>query len=1248
LATAGPVTVTEPTILTIGLTPSVYLGGFNISGCVDDGTITTAIGGGVGGYTFDWSNDGTGAFDDPQDLSALAEGWYYVTASDANGCLIEDSIFLDAPLTVEITELTSPLTPGLTNISCFGFDDGTINLTATGGAAPYDYTWTTTDGAGIIAGSEDQISTLEAGTYTITVTDQNNCSVDSTITLIEPTPLTQAITSPTYPSGDNISCFGFNDGSIDYTVGGGSPIYDYTWSTVDGSGLSLAVEDQTGLTAGTYNVSIVDINGCTIDTTIVLVEPTPLTQSGTTFVYPSGDNISCFGLNDGSIVNYTVLGGSPDQTTNDYTYLWTVDPTTTAVLPVGQEVVASPTGLTAGTYNLLVTDINGCIIDTTITLVEPTPLTQSGSTFVYPSGDNISCFGLNDGSIVNYTVLGGSPMPGYSYDWTVVGTGSIPAGQELVASPTGLTAGTYNVVVTDLNGCTIDTTITLIEPTPLGQAGVSFTYPSGTNISCFGEDDGSIDMTITGGSPQPDYSYSWTVVTPGSIPAGQNTVVDPTGLTAGTYNLLVTDINGCTIDTTITLVEPPLLTSSAVLSVYAGGYNLSGCAPDGWIDLTVVGGNGGYGYDWQPTGQVTEDINTLPADTYTVTVTDMNGCITILDTTLIQPPVITTTTSVTSDYNGEDISCTGASDGAVTIDVVGGTPTFDFEWVNSTGTVVSTVQSPGGLPAGTYTINIVDQNGCAATNTVTLIDPAPFAYDVVVATDYNGQDISCFGVADGGLDLTVSGGTPGYTYTWRDENGVVVSSVEDPSSLPDGTYQVFVTDVNGCPFDTTITLVEPPLLTGPSSVTSDYNGQDVSCYLSTDGSVTVDPTGGTPGYSYSWVNSSGTVIGTNQDQLNVGEGAYTVTVTDINGCVHVTNIVVTQPTDVSATTTIVSDFFGMPVSCVGATDGIVDANAAGGTPGYTYSWNSSPVQTTQQATNLGVGLYSVIVTDLNGCQDSAQVYLDANPLPELNLPEVIYGCMGNGVLLDSQSEPGSSCTWTFSDGQVFNQCGPFIANFANQDCYDMQLTVINAQGCISSASITDFVCIMPNPLAGFYADEYVISNIENGTNFWNTSQGAESYIWDFGDGSDPETSENVYHEFGPGDDFNSTNFPVTLFAISEYGCIDSATLYVTMNPELIFYVPNAFTPDGDDYNNIFKPVFSSGYDIRNYGFMIFNRWGELIFETDQIGEGWDGTYRGNICQDGVYTWKLKVMNSITDRKEEHVGHVTLLRGQGLD
>jgi len=320
----------------------------------------------------------------------------------------------------------------------------------------------------------------------------------------------------------------------------------------------------------------------------------------------------------------------------------------------------------------------------------------------------------------------------------------------------------------------------------------------------------------------------------------------------------------------------------------------------------------------------------------------------------------------------------------------------------------------------------------------------------------------------------------------------------------------------------------------------------------------------------------------------------------------------------------------------------------GGTPGYTFSWDTNPVQTNDTVYNVGVGSYTVTVTDINGCSTTSQVVvMTANPLPALGLPPAIYGCMGSGVIIDSQAEPGSSCEWVFSDGQVINDCGPVLVNFPNQDCYDMQLTVINPQGCISDTSMTDFICIMPNPLAGFYADEYILTNVGNSTNFWNTSQGAETYLWDFGDGSANETSFNVYHEFLNGDDFVSTEVPVTLYAIKEYGCIDSAIIYITITPGLIFYAPNTFTPDGDDYNNIFKPVFSSGYDLDGYEFMIFNRWGELIYDTKIMGEGWDGTYRGHEVQEGVFTWKLKVKNSVSDRKEEHVGHVTLLRGAGL-
>jgi gliding motility-associated-like protein len=210
----------------------------------------------------------------------------------------------------------------------------------------------------------------------------------------------------------------------------------------------------------------------------------------------------------------------------------------------------------------------------------------------------------------------------------------------------------------------------------------------------------------------------------------------------------------------------------------------------------------------------------------------------------------------------------------------------------------------------------------------------------------------------------------------------------------------------------------------------------------------------------------------------------------------------------------------------------------------------------------------------------------------------------------------------------------------------MQLVISTPQGCRDTISAADFICVQPNPVAVFTISEYDLYTTDYDAFFFNFSEGADSFIWDFGDGSPASNEVDPYHQF-PSEGYE--NFEIWLTAISQYGCIDSTVRYIRFHPELIYYVPNAFTPDGDDYNNIFKPVISSGYSLNNFEFLIFNRWGELIYESNDLTTvGWDGTYRGEKCQEGVYTWKLKVMNSDTDRKEEAVGHVTLLRGAGLD
>jgi len=1184
--------LTQPTNLNIVLTPSIYPGGYNVSGCNQDGSVDLTVTGGNPGYSYSWSN-GVLA----EDLTNVAAGSYSVTVTDINGCTSTSNITLTQPNPLSQT-ISATTYPSGTNISCFGFSDGAINLTVAGGTPGYTYLW----GDGQL--SQD-LTNVPVGTYNVVVTDANGCQITSSITLTQPAQLTQSALAFTYPSGTNISCYGLSDGSIDLTIGGGSPGYSYLWSN------GAANQDLTGLAAGTYSVIITDINGCTIPSAITLIQPVPLTQAISAMTYPSGSNISCFGLSDGTI-DLTIGGGNPG-----YTYAWTG--------PVGG-ITEDLSAVPAGTYNLIATDINGCTITSSITLTQPTPLTQSATAFTYPSGTNISCFGLSDGS-VDLTVGGGNP--GYTYLWSNGYTS-----QDL----TGVPYGSYNVTVTDINGCQITGSIVLTQPTALAQTISAFTYPSGTNISCFGENDGSINLTVTNGSP--GYTYLWTG------PVG-GTTQDLSNLPFGTYNVTVTDVNGCQITGSVTLTQPTILTSEAALSIYAGGYNLSGCNPDGWIDLSVMGGNSGYAYVWTlpaPSApETTQDISNLSPGSYSVVVTDMNGCQTILDTILTQPVSLTTTTQVTSDYNGQDISCIGASDGSVTVNIFGGTPTYEFEWLDSAGYIVGTSQSATGLSVGTYTINIEDQNGCIGSNTITLSEPTGINSNINVSTNYNGEDISCFGYSDGGINLSLNGGTPGYTYNWTNSSGVTISTVQDPQGLSAGQYFVLVTDLNGCTHIRNIVLTQPNPLTAITDVTSNYNGQDVSCFGSTDGAIMATTSGGTPGYSNTWVSSNGTTLGTSQNLGSVGAGTYIIEVMDINGCVYSTNVIVTEPPTLTSGITIISDFNGQAVSCVGQEDGRIQAFYSGGTPGYSIEWNTTPIQTTDMISGLGVGSYTVTVTDANGCISTSSVDLNANPLPTFILPDSVFGCMGAGIMLDSQAEPGSSCTWQFSDGQVINECGPFVAYFSNLDCYDMTLTIVDAIGCVDSISVNDFVCIKPNPLAGFSIENPEMSNFHGDTYFWNTSQGAESYEWDFGDGSNIVNTFNAYHEFSSDDDFNTVTFPVTLYAITEYGCIDTAVLFVDLSPDLIFFVPNAFTPDNDEFNNIFKPIFASGYSYESYNFMIFNRWGDMIFETEEIHEGWDGTFKGSMVQDGVYTWKLNVKNSVSDHHEEHVGHVSILR-----
>jgi gliding motility-associated-like protein len=231
-----------------------------------------------------------------------------------------------------------------------------------------------------------------------------------------------------------------------------------------------------------------------------------------------------------------------------------------------------------------------------------------------------------------------------------------------------------------------------------------------------------------------------------------------------------------------------------------------------------------------------------------------------------------------------------------------------------------------------------------------------------------------------------------------------------------------------------------------------------------------------------------------------------------------------------------------------------------------------------------------------------------------------------------------------SDGTVLTGCTSVTNTFEQPGCYDISLTVTSANGCVTSLTQPDLICVDANPVASFMPSAWQISELDMNVDFNNTSINATDYIWDFGDTSPLSTEENPSHDY-TGNEIGI--YDVTLIAISPAGCTDTAYSTIQIYEEVIFYVPNTFTPDDDTYNPIFKPIFTSGYDPFDYGLYIYNRWGEIIFESHNTEIGWDGTYGSNqeieMVQDGTYTWKIEFKVTKNDERRLEVGHVNVIR-----
>ena len=700
---ASGITITQPATALSGtaIITSVSCSGGN------NGAINLTPAGGTAPYTFSWIGGIT-----TEDRTGLASGNYFVTITDANGCPRGLNFFVPQPTTLGGTL-------NRTNATCFGGNNGTLNLTPTGGTAPYTYLWadgvTTEDRTNLIAGNYSVVVTdlngctvtlnqivsqpasavsgttiitnvncngasngainlaptggtapytfnwgdgittedrtgLAAGTYSVIITDANSCT--TTISGI-------VIAQPTFISGStvvtNLVCNGASNGAINLTPSGGTAPYTFNW------GGGITTEDRAGLTAGTYSVIITDANSCTTTISFITVtQPTAL--SGTTMVR----NTSCFGGSNGDI-NLTPNGG-----TAPYTFNWGGGITT-------EDRIA----IAAGTYSVTITDTNGCSTIISGIIVTQPASALSGTAMV----TNVACNGGSNGAI-NITPTGG--IPPYTFVW---GNGVTTEDR------TGLSAGTYGVIITDSNSCSIIVSgIIVTQPTNLTATRIR------SSVSCYGGANGAVNLTPSGGTSP--YTFNWN---------DGVTTEDRTGLSAGTYSVIITDSNSCTATSSNIIITQPasaLSGATVVTDISCFGGN------NGVINLTPVGGTAPYTFNWGG-GITTEDRTGLVAGTYSVIITDANGCTTNTNATVTEPVVINNSVTQTSGV------LTATQTGAA------------YQWYNCTTGIIAGATNQTFTPStvGDYRVKTT-LNGCSLDSnciTVTTLsandfDTANFSY----------------------------------------------------------------------------------------------------------------------------------------------------------------------------------------------------------------------------------------------------------------------------------------------------------------------------------------------------------------------------------------------------------------------------------------------------------------------------------------------------------------------------------------
>ncbi len=881
------------------------------------GEILLDIDGGIPNYTVNWTKRGDANFSKTGNpATRLEAGFYTATVSDSSG----DNDCNTVSNEIEVKE--NPELSGTLAISkiiaCNG-GVGSLKVTPSGGSNNYSYKWFK-GSTELIGETTNQLTNIGKGNYSVTIND-GFTSISRSISLTEPSAITLNITKT------DISCNGVEDGKIKLAIGGGTPPYEYSiddqtsFQTVS----SLADDTIEGLTSGSFAVWIRDSNRCLIEkpSSVTITEPTKIEITNATVT-----NCETEGGNEGAII-ITTSGGE-----GTHTYEWTKEGNSSFTMNT-----KNINNLSAGIYHVVIRDAKGCEVTQLYEVKEPQPIQV-----VIKQTKTILCNGEETGELLA-EVTGGYPINStvidFDYRWYDVTSGTpVLLNSDIKLNQiNNLKAGSYRVVVNDIKGATTQNEVTINQPLK-----IEVNLASSTNVSCFGGEDGSIDITILGGTKP--YSFSWKSREDSTF---NKTTEDITELREGSYYVEITDGNGCTFTSSNFMIEQPL--TALEISSYTVN-NLTGFETEnGSISVHIVGGTPNYTYEWRQKGNtailgITNPFENIEAGEYELTVKDANGCITTGSYTVTEPDLL-----VVDAINQQgDILCFGDNNVSLTAGASGGVPPYSYSWKLKGGVVeLGTMGTLSNIGAGIYIITITDKNGNVATKEYEVTEPSKLEIIGV-----NKGDVSCYGGTDGFIDVSVSGGTAPYTYSWK--HGVIGSSL---NSLEAGTYEVVVRDKNLCEVTRKITIQEPIVLAIDNSVIKDVTGFGLS-----NGEISINVVGGTLNYGYEWKDSSGIVQSSTTSELSgIKAGEYLVKVTDAKGCQIETTYTVNEP---ELLTVSISD---TSILCKNGT-GILTAKVNGGVIPYTYSWklkgNVTVLSTSNVLEDVEAGIYEVTVIDENG------------------------------------------------------------------------------------------------------------------------------------------------------------------------------------------------------------------------------------------------------------------------------------------